>query len=76
MDETRAILPADVELVQLVPLVDVIQIMVAAFPDQEMEGIRRDEYLYAKQDWISSIFLNSHFVCLILIRKLKIKITL
>ena len=32
----------------IVPLVDVIQIMVAAFPDQVMEGIRKDEYLYAK----------------------------
>ena len=32
----------------LVALVDVIQIMVAAFPDQVMEGIRKDEYLYAK----------------------------
>ena len=29
----------------IVPLVDVIQIMVAAFPDHVMEGIRKDEYI-------------------------------
>ena len=38
----------DGQLSDVVPLVDVIQIMVAAFPDQVMEGIRKDEYLYAK----------------------------
>ena len=32
-------------LAQLVPLVDVIQIMVAAFLDQVLEGITKDEQL-------------------------------
>ena len=33
---------------RLVPLVDVIPIMVAAFPGQVMEGIRKDGPLCAK----------------------------